>query len=168
MFVAVTVKSEKILIFFYVHPTAYLSIGQLLKLKNVWVQRYHNNLETSRRNFPKICTTHTYEDKIKTTKTAQKAGLDVCSGSIIGLGETMEGRIDTALGIRELDVKSVPVNILSPIPETPYSKLTVLTANEVRKTVAIFSFILPEAAIRLAGVATLWQIKEGPRFFFRC
>jgi len=134
-----------------------LSLEKLLKLKNVGVQRYHNNLETSRRNFPNICTTHTYEDKMKTIKAAKKAGLEVCSGGIIGLGETMEDRIDMALDIRELGVKSVPVNILSPIPETPYGKLTVLTANEVRKTVAIFRFILPEAAIRLAGgVETLW------------
>ena len=128
-----------------------LSIEQLLKLKNAGVRRYHNNLETSRRNFPNICTTHTYDDKINTIKAAQKAGLEVCSGGIIGLGETMEDRIDMALDIRGLDIKSVPVNILSPIPETPYGKLPVLTADEVRKTVAIFRFILPDAAIRLAG-----------------
>lgn len=128
-----------------------LSIEQLLKLKNVGIQRYHNNLETSRKNFPNICTTHTYDDKINTIKAAQKAGLEVCSGGIIGLGETMEDRIDMALDIRGLGIKSVPVNILSPIPETPYEKLPVLTADEVRKTVAIFRFILPDAAIRLAG-----------------
>jgi len=108
-------------------------------------------LETSRKNFPNICTTHTYDDKINTIKAAQKAGLEVCSGGIIGLGETMEDRIDMALDIRGLGIKSVPVNILSPIPETPYEKLPVLTADEVRKTVAIFRFILPDAAIRLAG-----------------
>ena len=128
-----------------------LSIEQLLKLKNVGIQRYHNNLETSRKNFPNICTTHTYDDKINTIKAAQKAGLEVCSGGIIGLGETMEDRIDMALDIRGLGIKSVPVNILSPIPETPYEKLPVLTADEVRKTVAIFRFILSDAAIRLAG-----------------
>ena len=141
-----------------------LFLEQLLKLKNIGVQRYHNNLEISRRNFPNICTTHTYEDKINTIKAAQKAGLEICSGGIIGLGETMGDRIDMALGIREFGVKSVPVNILSPIPETPCGKLPVLTANEVRKTVAIFRFILPEAAIRLAGGRNLMADKG--RFLF--
>ena len=143
-----------------------LSLEQLLKLKNVGVQRYHNNLETSRRNFPNICTTHTYEDKMNTIKAAKKAGLEVCNGGIIGLGETMEDRIDMALDIQELGVKSVPVNILSPIPETPYGKLPVLTANEVRKTVAIFRFILPEAAIRLAGGRNL-MVDKGRVYFFQ-
>ena len=141
-----------------------LSIEQLLKLKNAGVRRYHNNLETSRRNFPNICTTHTYDDKINTIKAAQKAGLEVCSGGIIGLGETMEDRIDMALDIRGLGIKSVPVNILSPIPETPYGKLPVLTTDEVRKTVAIFRFILPDAAIRLAGGRNLLADKGRSLF----
>lgn len=136
-----------------------LSFEQLLKLKNAGVQRYHNNLETSRKNYPNICTTHTYDDKINTIKAAQKAGLEICSGGIIGLGETMEDRIDMALDIRELGVKSVPVNILSPIPGTPYGKLPVLTDDEVRRTVAIFRFILPYAAIRLAGGRNLMADK---------
>jgi biotin synthase len=141
-----------------------LSIEQLLKLKNIGVQRYHNNLETSRRNFPNICTTHTYDDKINTIKAAQKAGLEVCSGGIIGLGETMEDRIDMALDIRGLGIKSVPVNILSPIPETPYGKFPVLTADEVRKIVTIFRFILPDAAIRLAGGRNLLADKGRSLF----
>ena len=141
-----------------------LSLKQLLKLRNAGVKRYHINLETSRRNFPNICTTHSYGDKINTIKAAQKAGLEVCSGGIIGLGETMEDRIDLAYDIRELGVKSVPVNILSPIPETPYGKFLVLTANEVRKTVAIFRFILPDAAIRLAGGRNLMPDKGRSLF----
>ncbi len=128
------------------------------------MQRYHNNLETSRRNFPNICTTHTYEDTIITIKAAQKAGLEVCSGGIIGLGETMGDRIDMASDIQELGVKSVPVNILSPISETSSGKLTVLTANEVRKTVAIFRFIFPEAAIRLTGGINL-MVDKGRSLF---
>jgi len=141
-----------------------LSIEQLLKLKNVGVQRYHNNLETSRRNFPNICTTHTYDDKINTIKAAHKAGLEVCSGGMIGLGETMEDRIDMALDIRGLGIKSVPVNLLSPIPEIPYGKLPVLTADEVRKTVAICHFILLDAAIRLAGGRNLLADKGRSLF----
>jgi biotin synthase len=108
-------------------------------------------LETSRRLFPSICTTHTYDEKINAIKIAQEAGLEVCSGGIIGLGETMEDRIDMALELRELGVKSVPINILNPIPGTPFEKLPPLSSEEIAKTIAIFRFILPEKAIRLAG-----------------
>ncbi|MCW2276599.1 biotin synthase BioB [Heliophilum fasciatum] len=128
-----------------------LTYAQFLKLKGAGVTRYHNNLETSRRNFPNICTTHTYEDKINAIKAAQQAGLEVCSGGILGLGETMEDRIDMVLDIRALGIKSVPVNILNPIAGTPFAKLAVLSMEEVRRAVAIFRFMIPSAAIRLAG-----------------
>lgn len=128
-----------------------LSFEQLLKLKNAGLQRYHNNLETCRRFFPSVCTTHTYDDKIATIKNAQKAGLSVCTGGIIGLGETLEDRIDMALDIRELGVKSVPINVLHPIPGTPFAHNPVLSVDEVRRTVALFRFILPDAALRMAG-----------------
>lgn len=128
-----------------------LSLNQFQALKKVGVTRYHNNLETSRRNFPNICTTHTYEDKINAIKSAQEAGLEVCSGGIMGLGETMEDRIDMIIDIRNLGIHSVPVNILNPIKGTPYEDIPVLTTDEVRRIVAIFRFIIPTAAIRLAG-----------------
>lgn len=128
-----------------------LSYSQLVKLKEAGVTRYHNNLETSRRYFPSLCSTHTYDEKINTVKNAQKAGLEVCSGGIMGMGETMEDRIDMALELRELDIRSVPINILTPIPGTPLEKLTVLTTDEVRRIVALYRFLLPEAALRLAG-----------------
>jgi len=128
-----------------------LSYEHFKKLKNAGVTRYHNNLETSRRNFPNICTTHTYNDKIAAIKNAQRAGLEVCSGGIMGLGETMEDRIDMVLDIRDLGITSIPVNILNPISGTPFEHLPLLTNDEVRHIAAILRFILPAAAIRLAG-----------------
>ncbi len=86
-------------------------ISTICQIKKAGVTRYHNNLETSRRNFPNICTTHTYDDKIQAIKHALKAGLEVCSGGIMGLGETMEDRIDMVIDIRELGITSVPVNV---------------------------------------------------------
>lgn len=128
-----------------------LSYEQLKKLKQSGVCRYHNNLETSRKNFPNICTTHTYDEKIATIKNAQKAGLEVCSGGIMGLGENMEDRIDMALDLRKLNVKSVPINILNPIKGTPFEKNKKLSFDEIIRIIAIFRFILPENVIRLAG-----------------
>lgn len=128
-----------------------LSLEQFRELKAAGVSRYHNNLETSRRFFPQICTTHTYDDKITTIKNALAAGLEVCSGGIMGLGETLEDRIDMALDLRTLGIISIPVNILNPIPGTPLASLPKLTAEEVRRIVAIYRFLLPSAAIRLAG-----------------
>ena len=106
---------------------------------------------TSRRYFPQVCTTHTYADKIETLRAAKRAGLDVCSGGIMGLGEMMEDRIDMALTASELGVTSIPVNVLNPIPGTPYENNRTLTNEEVRRIVAMFRFALPDAMIRLAG-----------------
>ena len=141
-----------------------LNVEQFRKLKAAGVQRIHNNLETSRRNFPNVCTTHTYDDKIAAIRAAQQAGLNVCSGGIMGLGETMEDRIDMALDLRELGVRSVPVNVLNPIPGTPYEHLPVLTNDEVCRIVAIFRFLIPDASIRMAGGRGLLPDK-GRRVF---
>ena len=111
----------------------------------------HNNLESSRRYFADVCTTHSYDEKIQTIRAAQRAGLTVCSGGIVGLGETMEDRIDLALTLRELGIKSVPVNLLNPIAGTPYAQNERLSNEELRRIVAIFRFLLPNAFIRLAG-----------------
>lgn len=124
---------------------------QFAKLKQAGACRVHNNLETSRTNFANICTTHTYTDKVDSIKQAQAAGLNVCSGGIMGLGESMEDRIDMALDIRSLGILSIPINMLNPIPGTPYAHLAKLTADEMRRIIAIFRFIIPNAYIRLAG-----------------
>ena len=128
-----------------------LDEAQFLKIREAGASRVHCNLETSARYFPSVCTTHTYTEKIETLQAAQRAGLSVCSGGILGLGENMEDRIDMALTARELGVKSFPVNLLNPIPGTPYEKNTPLSNEEACRCVEIFRFLLPDASIRLAG-----------------
>lgn len=141
-----------------------LSYEQFCRLKEAGVSRYHNNLETSRRFFPSICTTHTYDEKIETIRAAKKAGLSVCSGGIMGLGETMEDRIDMAITLRELGIRSIPVNVLNPIPGTPLAGNLPLTEDEVCRIVAVYRFLLPDAAVRLAGGRGLFADK-GRRIF---
>ena len=128
-----------------------LNEGQFRKLKEAGASRVHCNLEASRRYFPEVCTTHTYDEKIETLKAAKRAGLSICSGGIMGLGETMEDRIDMVLTARELGVTSIPVNLLNPIPGTPYENNRVLTNDELCRIVAIFRFLVPKGMIRLAG-----------------
>lgn len=124
---------------------------QFKKIHAAGAARVHCNLESSARFFPSVCTTHTYEEKIATLKAAQRAGMSICSGGILGLGETMADRIDMVLTARDLGVKSIPVNVLNPISGTPYADNKVLTNEEVARCVALFRFIIPDASIRLAG-----------------
>lgn len=128
-----------------------LNEKQYSRLREAGVSRVHNNIETSERFFSSVCTTHSFSDKIAAIKAAQKAGLNVCSGGIMGLGETIEDRIDMAFTLKELGVKSVPINMLNPIPGTPYEHNTRLTAEDMMRICAVFRFILPDASIRLAG-----------------
>lgn len=132
---------------------------QFCKLKEAGASRVHNNLETSRRNFPNVCTTHTFDDKVASIQAAKRAGLSVCSGGIMGLGETVEDRIDLILAVRELGVRSVPVNMLNPIPGTPYEENERLTVEEMRRIVAVYRFLIPDASIRLAGGRGLLEDK---------
>lgn len=128
-----------------------VSLETLKKLKSAGLKTYHHNLETSKRFFPKICSTHTYDDRINTIKNAKLAGLDVCSGAIFGMGESLEDRIDLAFDLKKLDVSSVPLNILTPIKGTPLENLPPLPKDEILKSIAIFRFILPKAYLRYAG-----------------
>ena len=128
-----------------------LNEEQFRKIKEAGASRVHCNLESSRNYFSKVCTTHTFEEKIETLKAAKRAGLSICSGGIMGLGETMEDRIDMVLTARELGVKSIPVNLLNPIPGTPYENNRVLTNDELCRITAIFRFLIPDGMIRLAG-----------------
>ena len=128
-----------------------ISRDQLIALKEAGVTRYHENIETSRRNFPNICTTHTYDDKTQTIRTAREIGLSVCSGGIIGMGETWENRIDMAISLAELGIRSIPLNALTPIAGTPLESQPTLTEDQIRRTVAIFRFFVPEADIRIAA-----------------
>ena len=128
-----------------------LTPPQFERLREAGVTRYHANIETSRRYFPHICTTHTFEDKLRCIRDAQAAGLEVCSGGIIGMGETWEDRVDMAFTLSTLGVRSVPINALIPIPGTPLEGNAPITAPDILRTAAIFRFILPQADIRLAA-----------------
>jgi biotin synthase len=128
-----------------------LAKKDLKLLKSAGLERYHNNLETSERFFPHICTTHSYHEKIETIRHARAAGLSVCSGGIFGLGETWEDRIDLAFALRDLGPDSVPVNFLSPVPGTKLAGQETLDPLEALKIISIFRFILPEKQIRVCG-----------------
>ena len=141
-----------------------LTEEQFRRLKEAGVTRAHNNLETSRRNFPNICTTHTFDDKIRAIRAAKAAGLSICSGGIMGLGETVEDRIDMAFSLRELGVRSVCVNMLNAIAGTPFESNERLTEEDMCRIVAVYRFILPTAYIRLAGGRGLLSDK-GRRCF---
>lgn len=120
-------------------------------LKSAGLYRYHHNLETSRSFFNNICSTHEYREDTDTVRIARESGLTVCSGGIIGLGETMEHRIEMAMTLRDLNVDSVPVNILNAIPGTPLEGIEPLTPIEILLTVALYRFILPDKDIKLCG-----------------
>ena len=128
-----------------------LNEKQFRKIKEAGASRVHCNLESSRRYFPEICTTHTFDEKIETLKAAKAAGLEICSGGIMGLGETMEDRIDMVITARELGVKSIPVNLLNPIKGTPYENNKILSNEDLCRIVAVFRFLIPDGNIRLAG-----------------
>lgn len=128
-----------------------LSKEQLLKLKEAGVKRYHCNMETSESYFPQLCTSHSPEDKRKTIRWAREIGLDICSGGIIGMGETVEDRIDLAFQLADLDIDSAPLNILNPIKGTPLENTPLISEEEIIRTAAVWRFILPTKSIRFAG-----------------
>jgi biotin synthase len=137
-----------------IHVCASLGIAtlqDLQALKQAGLSRYHHNIETSREFFPRIVTTHTFEERIATIQAARQAGLEVCAGGIIGLGESETDRISMALTLAELRVESVPLNILIPLPGTPLAEIKPLAKQEILRAIALFRLILPDAALRLAA-----------------
>lgn len=128
-----------------------LGYEEFLKLREKGITMYHHNLETSRECYEKICTTHSYDERIDTINSAKKAGMVVCSGGIIGLGESLEDRVKLAFQLKDLEVKSIPINVLNPVKGTPLENAKSLSQEEILKTIAIFRLVNPEALIRLAG-----------------
>lgn len=128
-----------------------LTEPELTGLREAGLVRYHCNLETGPDFFPKVCTTHTQTDKIRTLEAARRAGLELCSGGLFGMGETMADRIDLACGLRRLEIPSIPLNFLIPIPGTPLADRPPMTHDEVVRTVAVFRLVNPSACLRFAG-----------------
>lgn len=129
----------------------FLTNEQLKALFDAGVKTYHHNIETSRRFFPNICTTHTYDSKLKTFDDIKAVGMKICSGGIIGMGETFEDRIDMALDLYEAKADSIPLNILMPIKGTPLENQPALSEEEILRTISLFRYINPTAQIRLAA-----------------
>ncbi len=124
---------------------------QLKLLSEAGLSRYHHNIETSRRFYPKIVSTHSFDDRIATITAAKEFGFELCSGGIIGMGETWHDRIDMAVTLKELGVDSVPINILVPIKGTPLESIEPISAQDVIKTLAIFRIILKDKTIKIAA-----------------
>jgi biotin synthase len=135
------------------------------KLKEAGLECYGHNLESSRRFFPQTCTTHTFEDRVETINYLKKAGIKICSGGIIGMGETREDRCDLAFELKTIGANVVPVNILNPIPGTPFADNPRLPVMEILKTIACFRFILPRQEIMIAGGRTV-NLREAQSMIF--
>ncbi len=128
-----------------------LTREQLSYLKEAGLHRYHHNIETSRDYFSRICTTHTFDERLEVLHHARSLGLSVCSGGILGMGETMEDRISMAFTLREITVDSVPINFLMPIPGTPLEHVRAITPLEALHSIALFRLILPDKEIRVCA-----------------
>lgn len=128
-----------------------LDLDDLRKVRQAGAVRYHCNLETAPSFFPALCSTHTHGDKIATIRAAREAELEICSGGIIGMGETPCQRVEFALALRDIEPVSIPINILIPIPGTPLADTPPLTEQEILTTIAIFRFVHPSIHLRFAG-----------------
>ncbi|HEV8543244.1 MAG TPA: biotin synthase BioB [Verrucomicrobiae bacterium] len=125
------------------------------RLKSAGLECYNHNLESSRRFFGNVCTTHSYEDRVETIEHLKAAGIKICSGGIIGMGETSADRCDLAFSLRDLGVNIVPINILNPIKGTPFEDRPSLPPLETLKTIACFRLVLPKQEIMIAGGRTV-------------
>ncbi len=125
------------------------------RLREAGLECYNHNLESSQRFFGQVCTTHTYEDRVETIRHLKAAGIKICSGGIMGMGETKEDRCDMAFSLRDLAVHIVPLNFLNPIPGTPFGDRPALPPLEILHTIACFRFILPRQEIMIAGGRTV-------------
>ena len=125
------------------------------RLRAAGLECYNHNLESSRRFFPQVCTTHSYEERVETIRHLKAAGIKICSGGILGMGETREDRCELAFSLRELGAHIVPINILNPIPGTPFANTPPLPPLESLQSIPCFRFILPRQEIMIAGGRTV-------------
>jgi biotin synthase len=128
-----------------------LKEGQAERLAAAGVTRFNHNLESSRAHFPQVCSTHSYDDRIATVRAAKAAGMEACCGGIMGMGESLEDRVQLAFELRELEVESIPVNFLDPRPGTPLGDAPRLTPQDCLRTLAMFRLVNPSRDIRVAG-----------------
>lgn len=142
-----------------------LGRDELLMLKDAGLERYHHNLETSRRFFPEICSSHTYDDKLKTIDAVKSAGLSLCSGGIFGMGEEWEDRVEMAMELKSLAADSIPINFLVPIKGTQLEKTEPLPPLDALKIISLYRFILPDKEIRVCG-GRLQTLGEFNSFIF--
>ena len=129
----------------------FLTKEQAIQLKKLGVKRYNHNLETARSKFPEICTTHSYQDRLDTLKIARDAGLELCTGGIIGMGETREQRLELILELARIIPEEVTLNLLVPVPGTPMELQTPLPVDEILRTFAVIRFLLPKSIIKISG-----------------
>lgn len=129
----------------------FLTISQAKKLKELGVKRYNHNLETARSKFPQICTTHTYQDRLDTLHIARSAGLELCTGGIIGMGETRKQRLELISDLAKLEPEEVTINLLVAIPGTPLELQTPIPFEEILRVFAVTRFALPRSIIKISG-----------------
>jgi biotin synthase len=128
-----------------------LSEERAKSLKKVGVTRYNHNLETAESHFSKICTTHSFQDRVRTIEVLKQQGFSVCCGGIIGLGESPQQRLELAFSLRQLGIDCIPFNILNPRPGTPLENSDPVPPMEIIKTIALFRLVIPRGTIKIAG-----------------
>jgi biotin synthase len=121
------------------------------RLKEAGLECYNHNLETSERFYPEVCTTHSYQERVQTIRHLKDAGIKICSGGILGMGETREDRCEMAFSLRDIGAHVVPINVLNAVPGTPYASNPPLAPLEILKSIACFRLILPRQEIMVAG-----------------
>lgn len=121
------------------------------ELKAMGMENYHHNLESAESYYDRVCTTHSWQENVDTVREAMAAGLRVCSGGILGMGESLDQRVELALALRDLGVESVPLNFLSPQEGTPFGNIEPMAPREILRCIAVFRYLLPRAELRIAG-----------------
>jgi biotin synthase len=139
----------------------FMTLERARKLRSVGVKRYNHNLEASRSFFSQICRTHDFDNRMDTARIVNTAGLELCCGGIIGMGESKNQRLELAFSIAELNPAEVPINILIPKEGTPLALAKTITSGEAIKTIAVFRFVMPKTILKIAGGREIYFKDEG-------